>query len=169
MVEERIHRYDIPQRAYHMVNLIAMFILLGTGLTIYDMSILGYRPFTAIAEAIFGQVYNPPIFQFHIYAAFILLGALIFHILYDVGIKGVFWSELPSRADLGGFGIMAKNFLGLSKVYVKFPKYNVGQKIVHISIALVMVLIGATGFMMSANYRWLVPIWWLKMLERQEM
>ncbi len=163
MSDERVQRYDAPQRVFHMVNLIGMFILLGTGLTIYNLTFLGYQPFSEFAKAMFGEVYMPLIYDMHILGAFTILGALLFHILYDTGIKGVFWSELPGRADFRGFGIMAKNFLGLSKDYIKFHKYNPGQKITHVMIALVVVLIGATGFIMSANYRWMVPIWWLNL------
>ncbi|MEE9585858.1 MAG: cytochrome b/b6 domain-containing protein [Nitrososphaerales archaeon] len=161
MMEERVQRYDIAQRAYHWVNLAALLLLLWTGLTIYDLNLLGVKPLSAFAAAVIGEVYTPLIFEIHRYAAFVLLGALMFHIVYDTGIRGVFWSELPSRADFRAQNITAKNFLGLSKEYIKFPRYNPGQKMLHIGFAAVVLLVGATGFMLSANYRWLVPIWWL--------
>ena len=161
MVEEKVVRYDIFQRVYHWVNLASLLILLWGGLTIFDLNILGVRPFSAIAQAVIGQNYTPLVADLHKYASFILLGSLIFHIGYDTGIKGLFWSELPSKAELKAQNIMAANFLGRSKVYVKFHKYNPGQKMLHIGFAFVILLIGATGLMLSANYRWMVPVWWL--------
>ncbi len=158
---QTVQRYDSVQRIYHWVNLGALLVLLWTGLTIYDLNIFGTRPFSAFAAALIGDVFTPLMFGLHRYAAFALLGGLIIHIIYDTGIKGIFWSELPSKADLRAQNILAKNFLGISKEYVKFPKFNIGQKMLHIGFAIVIVLIGATGFMMSANYRFLVPIWWL--------
>jgi cytochrome b subunit of formate dehydrogenase len=163
MVEERVQRYDIPQRIYHWVNLSSLLILLWTGLTIYNLNLFGVQPFSDFATMLIGQNYNPLIFDLHKYSAFILVGSLLFHILYDTGIRGIFWSELPKSADFRGFNVMAKNFLGRTKEYVKFPRYNPGQKMLHIGIAIVVVLIGATGWMMNANYRWLVPIWWLNL------
>jgi cytochrome b subunit of formate dehydrogenase len=162
-MDDKVKRYDKPQRAFHWVNLLALLILLGTGLTIFDLSIVGFQPFSAIAQALVGDVYTPLMFDLHIYAAFGLLGAFIFHLAYDTGIRGIFWSELPGKGDFRGFNVMAKNFLGISDEYIKFHKYNPGQKMVHIGIAIVVVLIGATGFMLSADYRWIVPIWWLNL------
>ncbi|MFC1754523.1 cytochrome b/b6 domain-containing protein [Thermoproteota archaeon] len=161
MSSQEVKRHDIFQRAFHWVNFGALLLLLWTGLTIYDLNILGIQPFSAFAILLIGDVFAPLIFEIHKYAAFALLGGFIFHVLYDTGLRGVFWSEIPSKADLRGMNIMAKNFLGISKEYVKFHKYNPGQKMVHIIIAIVVVLIGMTGFIMSANYRFLVPIWWL--------
>ena len=161
MEEERVQRYNIVQRVYHWVNLAALLLLLWTGLTIYDLNILGVNPLSAFAAAIIGEAFTPLIFEIHRISAFVLLGALIFHIAYDTGIRGAFWSELPTKADFRAQNITAKNFLGLSKEYVKFPRLNPGQKMLHIGFAVVVLLIGATGFMLSANYRWLVPIWWL--------
>jgi len=161
MSSQKVKRHDVFQRVYHWVNLGALLLLLWTGLTIYDLNILGIRPFSSFAIILFGDTFTSFVYEIHRYAAFTLLGGLIFHVLYDTGIRGVFWSELPSKADLRGMNIMAKNFLGISKEYVKFHKYNPGQKMLHIGIAIVIVLIGATGFIMSANYRFLVPIWWL--------
>lgn len=161
MTEERVKRYDIPQRVYHWVNLSSLLVLLWTGLTIYDLNLFGIQPLSSFARTAFGAAYTPIIYDLHRYAAFTLLGALIFHVTYDTGIRGVFWSELPSRAELRANSILTKSFLGMSKQYVKFHKYNPGQKMLHIGIALVIVLIGASGLMMSANYRWLVPIWFL--------
>jgi len=161
MNEDRVQRHDVAQMTYHWVNLSSLLILLITGLTIYDLNIMGLRPFSAFFKAVLGGApYNPLVFDLHRYAAFVLLGALIFHILYDTGVRGVFWSELPSRAELRAQNILAKNFLGLTKEYVRFHKYNPGQKMLHIGFAIVVPLIGATGFMLSANYRWLVPVWW---------
>ena len=161
MSTQTVQRYDFAQRMYHWVNLGALLALLWTGLTIYDLKILEIRPFSSFATILIGDVYTPLMQNIHNTAAFVLLGSLIIHIIYDVGIKGIFWSELPSKGDLRAQNILAKNFLGVSKEYVKFPKYNIGQKMLHIGFAVVIVLIGATGFMMSANYRFLVPIWWL--------
>lgn len=160
MTEEKVQRYDPIQRIYHWVNLTSLLILLWTGLTIYDLTILSVTPFSAFAKAAIGTEYTPLIFDLHRYSAFVLLGALLFHIGYDTGIRGIFWSELPSKADFRAQNIMAKNFLGLTKEYVKFHKYNPGQKMLHIGFAIAVPLIGATGFMLSANLRWLVPIWW---------
>ncbi len=159
MTDERVRRHDIPQRVYHWVNLSSLLILLWTGLTIYDLNLFGLQPLSAFAQAVIGATYTPLIYDLHRYAAFTLLGSLIFHITYDTGIRGVFWSELPSRADFKAQNIMAKNFLGRSREYVKFHKYNPGQKMLHIGIAVVVILIGASGLMLSANYRWLVPVW----------
>ena len=161
MSNQTVQRYDFAQRMYHWVNLGALLALLWTGLTIYDLKILETRPFSSFAAILIGDIYMPLIQNIHNTAAFVLLGSLIIHIIYDVGIKGIFWSELPSKSDFRAQNILAKNFLGVSKEYVKFPKYNIGQKMLHIGFAVVIVLIGATGFMMSANYRFLVPIWWL--------
>ena len=161
MSNQTVQRYDFAQRIYHWVNLGALLALLWTGLTIYDLKILETRPFSSFAAILIGDIYMPLIQNIHNTAAFVLLGSLIIHIIYDVGIKGIFWSELPSKSDFRAQNILAKNFLGVSKEYVKFPKYNIGQKMLHIGFAVVIVLIGATGFMMSANYRFLVPIWWL--------
>lgn len=161
MSEQKVKRHDIIQRIYHWVNLGALLLLLWTGLTIYDLNILGVQPFSAFATLLIGDVFTPLIYEIHKYAAFALLGGLIVHIVYDTGIRGVFWSELPNKADIKGMIIMGKSFFGLTKEYIKFHKYNPGQKMLHVGFAFVIPLIGATGFMMSANYRFLVPIWWL--------
>ena len=158
---QTVQRYDLIQRIYHWANLGALLVLLWTGLTIYDLNIFGTRPFSSFVTTLVGENFMPLIFGLHIYAAFALLGGLIMHIIYDTGIKGIFWSEIPSKADFKAQNILAKNFLGISKEYVKFPKFNIGQKMLHIGFAIVIVLIGATGFMMNADYRFLVPIWWL--------
>lgn len=136
---EETKRYDKIQIVIHWLFLILLFALLLTGLFIFKIEyfISIYHPLEEINLRL--------LVAYHWYISIALLNLAIIHIFYDsiiINKLNTFWF---TRVDVNNLITITRNFFGISKDYPKMKKLHPMQKIFHISLAIVIFLLGFTG------------------------
>ncbi|HEM46109.1 MAG TPA: cytochrome b/b6 domain-containing protein [Alphaproteobacteria bacterium] len=134
----RVIRHRLPDRLFHWVMAASVLVLLATGF----LPVLGIK---------FAWV------TIHWIAGLVLTGAIMFHIVRVAG-----WLEFRSMwiglRDLRRATRSARHVLGGSGPVAGKPgKYQLGQKLYHLAIAVIVLAAVATGLVMMAKVD--TPLW----------
>jgi cytochrome b subunit of formate dehydrogenase len=135
-----LQRREPAQIAYHWINFASILVLASTGLAIY-----------------FGAGSTASLFGWHLWAAWILIAALIFHVWYSTLAWKRFDRMWLSRAELR----QAARRLTNPGTAVKHRHYKVEQILFHWFIALDVIGLILTGLILWKPGRMLVGPFWL--------
>lgn len=138
----QLQRRDAIQVAYHWVNFVAIVLLTGTGLAIF-----------------FGAEGTAGFFAWHLWAAWLLIAALIVHVWYSTVTGGRFDRMWISRADVKE-SIARLRRSGDAKDS-KHGHYKIEQIIFHWFIAVDVIGLIVTGLILWKPSRMLVAPFWL--------
>jgi thiosulfate reductase cytochrome b subunit len=136
-----LQRRSASQIAYHWINFAAILVLTTTGLAIF----LGYGKTASL-------------FAWHLWAAWVLVAALIFHVWYSTVTWKRFDRMWVSRSDLRQ--AVARARPGESTVG-KHGHYKVEQIVFHWFIAIVVLGLIITGLILWKPTRLWVGLFWL--------
>ena len=145
MMDIQVQRRDMAQIAFHWVNAVAIVALTVSGLLIY-----------------FGYPATADYFMWHLWAAWVLLAALVFHIWYSTIRFKYFYRMWVTAEDLRAAMGRLPGFGGSgAKSAPKHKFYKVEQIVFHWALAAVVVGIVITGFILWKPGRDFVGPFWL--------
>ncbi|MEM1947041.1 MAG: cytochrome b/b6 domain-containing protein [Candidatus Caldarchaeum sp.] len=139
LVHEKVYAFDPIQRLFHWLSFVALGIMTLTGLAIYFPNVFDsfLTPFGI--DGMQAKIF------WHVNLAWALLGLLIIHVVWDVGVKKGWWNIWIGLKDLSDGWMRTKHFLGLVKEYKPIPKYDVFMKTFHWGLTLSLIVLGFTG------------------------
>lgn len=140
--ELQLKRRDAMQIAYHWVNATAIIALTASGLAIF-----------------FGLPGTDQLFQWHLWAAWALIGALAFHIWYDAILHKNFHRMWAGRRDIED--ALRRLSAKPGQPAPKHGFYKVEQIIFHWALAGVVIGVVVTGFVLWNPGRMFVGPFWL--------
>jgi formate dehydrogenase subunit gamma len=141
-----ILRYTVAQRVFHWVNAIACIVLLMTGLGIYAPGLFG----NAVSTGTW--------FVWHSWFAVLLMVGVVFHFIHDSLIEDAFGFMWIGKEEVDTLKQVSKNFLGTSKVYPKYGKYNPMQIASHWMFTGSIFALILTGLILWKPTRFLFPL-----------
>jgi thiosulfate reductase cytochrome b subunit len=134
-----LQRREPAQIAYHWINFASILVLGSTGLAIY-----------------FGTGATDSLFAWHLWAAWVLIAALIFHVWYSTVSWKRFDRMWATRAELR----QAAARLRSGAAPVKHGHYKVEQILFHWFIAVDVIGLILTGLVLWKPARmWVGPLW----------
>jgi len=147
---DRIVMFDTVQRLFHWFNFVVLGLTTLTGLAIYFPGSFDQFLTQFGIEGIQAKIF------WHVNFAWALLGLLIIHVVWDVGVKRGWWNIWIGLKDLSDGWLRTKQFLGLARQYNPIPKYDVFMKTFHWSLTVSLIILGVTGLYFWNPYN-LVP------------
>lgn len=143
---EKVNRYTAPQRIFHWVNAVSIFVLSISGLAIY-------------APYLFASTGIPTSTWFKLHMGFvpIFLAGVVFHIIHTTFFLDRLGNLWFGRAEQRRAMIIIKNFFGITSQYPKFGKYHPAQILVHWGFAATLFALTLTGFVIWKPLRYLIP------------
>ncbi|HEX9091060.1 MAG TPA: cytochrome b/b6 domain-containing protein, partial [Anaerolineales bacterium] len=138
-------RFDISQRAEHILFLLSFSILGFTGLI---QKFAAYQLSDSLIF-IFGGIEKVRLI--HHYSAILMMIVSGYHVLvltYKVFVLRVRWSMLPVIEDLQHLIQDISYFIGLRKHRGYYGRYNYAEKVEYLAVVWGTVIMGLTGFMM---------------------
>lgn len=138
----QLKRRDAAQVAYHWINAAAIVALTVSGLAIF-----------------FGMSGTDGLFQWHLWAAWALIGGLVFHIWYDAILHKNFHRMWASRDDVGD--AIQRVTGGSGRPPPKHGFYKVEQIAFHWMLAAVVLGVVVSGFILWNPGRMFVGPFWL--------
>jgi formate dehydrogenase gamma subunit len=131
-----VARYEAGARLYHWLTAVCALGLGLSGVALFAPGVLGHGPWLLLHEA----------------AAVAFVAALLVHVVVapQRGEARTMWFD---RADLRDLEVVAANFLGRTRDYPAFGKYDPLQKVFHAWLTVLAVSLIATGavLMLSAH------------------
>jgi formate dehydrogenase subunit gamma len=143
---EEIKRYTVPQRIFHWVNAVSVFVLLISGLAIYAPNLFASM-----------DVPTSTWFKLHMWFSAIFLAGVGFHIIHAAFFLDRLENLWFGRAEQHRLIIIIKNFLGLTRQYPKLGKYHPTQILVHWAFFANLFVLTLTGFILWKPLRYLIP------------
>jgi cytochrome b subunit of formate dehydrogenase len=144
--EKVILRHTLAQRVYHWGNVVAIFVLLVTGLG------------AILPEGFLGSTPAATRFALHRWFAVVLIVGIPFHVIYDALVRnsfGFMWFGTDAFKTLGH---ITRNFLGSSSTYPKYYKYHPMQIINHWMMAGNLFALIVTGLILWKPTRAFFPL-----------
>jgi formate dehydrogenase subunit gamma len=143
---EEAKRYTVPQRIFHWVNAVSVFVLLISGLAIYSPNF-------------FASVNIPTStwFKLHMWFTPIFLAGIAFHIIHATFFLDRLGNLWFGRAEQRRSTIIIRNFFGITREYPKLGKYHPAQILVHWAFVANLLVLTLTGFILWKPLRYLIP------------
>lgn len=138
-------RYSIGQRLFHWTNAFLCLGLLVSGAGMYSPGLLPGIP-TAVW------------FGWHRFFGVFLVIGIFYHIFGDVYLRNAGSFMVLDKAAVNDLKTIGMNFLGLQKSYPRHGRYNPLQILVHWIIALVILGLIMTGFVLWKPTRLVIPL-----------
>jgi cytochrome b subunit of formate dehydrogenase len=137
--QEKVPAFDIVQRLFHWLTFTFLGIMTLTGVALLYPSL--FNPFlTPLGiEGTQAKIF------WHVNLAWALLGLLIIHVIWDVGVKRGWWDMWIGLKDLSDGWLRTKHFLGLVREYKPVPKYDIFMKTFHWGLTVSLIVLGVTG------------------------
>jgi Ni/Fe-hydrogenase 1 B-type cytochrome subunit len=130
----RLLRYEVGARLYHWANTLLVIGLATSGVALFSAGSLGAGPWLLIHE---------------IFAVLFVVGLLV-HAVAAPG-RGDGRSMWFEARDVRDLRVIAANFLGRTRDYPAFGKYDPLQKIFHAFLALLSALLVLSGIYLSIS------------------
>jgi cytochrome b subunit of formate dehydrogenase len=137
--QEKVPAFDIVQRLFHWLTFTFLGIMTLTGVALLYPSL--FNPFLTPL----GIEGTRAIIFWHVNLAWALLGLLIIHVIWDVGVKRGWWDMWIGLKDLSDGWLRTKHFLGLVREYKPVPKYDIFMKTFHWGLTVSLIVLGVTG------------------------
>ena len=156
-------RFNWQNRFQHLLIIVSFLMCAFTGIPIK----FSHFPWSINIAAMYGGFDN--MLAVHLTGAAIMLGCLVYHLLYlvyEALVNKKFpLTMLPSLKDIKDIGANIKYYIGKSEEPPKFDRYSYIEKFDYLAVFWGMMAIGLTGLMMwfpdiSARFvpRWIIDI-----------
>ncbi|NIO06415.1 MAG: hypothetical protein GTO13_23230 [Proteobacteria bacterium] len=146
-MEKDLERYTLPQRIFHWVNAVSIFLLLISGLAIYAPNLFAFM-----------NLKTSTWFELHMWLVPLFLGGVAFHIIHSAFFLdrlGYLWF---GKAEQHRLATILRNFFGLTKEYPRLGKYHPAQILVHWGFFANLMALTLTGFIIWKPLRHLIPL-----------
>jgi formate dehydrogenase subunit gamma len=145
-LEAVLLRYTLGQRLFHWTNAIACLGLLVSGLAIHSPNSFAYGFSTATW------------FAWHRFLGILLVLGILYHVLWDLYIRDAGFFMVIDTVSMKNLKAITMNFLGLREGYPRHDRYNPFQILAHWAIALSVMGLVVTGFILWKPTRTLMPL-----------